>query len=193
MNRITPGISDEEFIRDKVPMTKQEVREVSLCKLNLKEDSVLYDVGSGTGSVAVEAALLSEQMKVYAVEVNPLALELLSANKKKFNCRNIEIVEGLAPEALMNLPVPTHAFIGGTKGNLNGILKALHEKNPAMRVVITAVSLESISEITAELKNYSLTDSEVVQISVSKAQNAGNYHLMIANNPVFIFSFTFAG
>lgn len=190
--KITHGIRDEEFIRDEVPMTKEEVREVSICKLGLSEDSVFYDVGSGTGSVAVETALLSKKIKVFAIETNPLAAALIKKNKEKFGAENIEIIEGKAPDVFDELPVPTHAFIGGTKGSLKSILSSLCRKNPCMRVVMNAVSLESISQMTEVLKDFSVTDDEVVQVSVSKSKKIGNYHMMQANNPVFVFSFTFA-
>lgn len=192
-NRITYGIKDDEFIRDEVPMTKEEVRIVSISKLELSEDSVMYDIGSGTGSVAIEAGLLSSAIKVFAIEVNPSAIKLIEENKKKFNAVNVEIIKGLAPEALTDLPVPTHAFIGGTKGNLKAILEALYKKNQQMRIVMNAVSLESISEMTSAIKEFQISDDEVAQISVNKSKKIGNYHLLQANNPVFVFSFKFNG
>lgn len=190
---ITPGLKDSEFIRDEVPMTKEEVRHISICKLGLSVHSVFYDVGSGTGSVAIEAALLSQNIKVFAIETNPKAVELIKRNCEKFGAKNIEIIEGFAPEAFSELPVPTHAFVGGTKGNLKPILESLYKKNPSMRIVMNAVSLESISEMTRAINEFSITDDEVVQLNISKANKIGSYHLMQANNPVFIFSFNFAG
>lgn len=190
---ITQGIKDSAFIRGEVPMTKEEVRIISISKLELTEDSILYDVGSGTGSIAVEAALLSPSLKVYAIETNPAAVELIKTNREKFGADNIEVTEGLAPEALEKLPAPTHAFIGGTKGNLKSILESLLGKNPKMRVVMNAVSLESISEMTDAIKSFNIDNDEVIQVSVSRASKIGSYHMMQANNPVFIFSFNFAG
>ena len=96
---LSPGIPDEAFIRGKVPMTKGEVRQVSLCSLRLQKDSVLYDIGSGTGSIAVEAAHLSKGIKVYAIEKKEEALALLAQNKEKFQVANMEIIRGMAPEA----------------------------------------------------------------------------------------------
>lgn len=125
----THGIRDEEFIRGKAPMTKEEVRTVSLSKLRLTADSVCYDVGAGTGSLSIEMALRAHQGQVWAIEKKEDAVELIHRNKVKFAADNLEIVEGLAPEALKDLPAPTHAFIGGSSGNLKEIVKLLLEKN----------------------------------------------------------------
>ncbi len=192
ITQITHGIKDEEFIRDEVPMTKEEVREISICKLRLSENAVFYDVGSGTGSVAVETALLSRNIRVFAIETDPDAVALIRKNRGKFGAENIEIIEGRAPDAFERLPAPTHAFIGGTKGSLKSILSALREKNPRMRVVMNAVTLESVSQMTEALKDFPITDDEIVQVSISRSRKIGNYHMMQANNPVFVFSFTFA-
>ena len=189
--RIVPGKSDEEFIRDKVPMTKEEVREISICKLALTENAVVYDVGSGTGSIAIEMAALSSTVKVYAIETNPAAVSLIRQNKEKFNLPNIEVVQALAPEGLEELKAPTHAFIGGSKGNLKQILDALYSKNQKMRVVINAVSLETISEANSILESYPIDNLDVAMVNISKAKKLGGYHLMQAANPVYIFSFDF--
>ena len=188
---ITPGISDDEFIRGEVPMTKEEVRSVSICKLKLCAESVLYDIGSGTGSVAVEAARLSDKIKVFAVEAKDEAVELIKQNCGKFKAENVSVISGSAPEMLETLPAPTHAFIGGTNGKLKDILRALYRKNPEMRIVMTAVSLETVAEMQSVLSDYPVTDDEIVQVSIAKARKAGSHHLLFANNPVFVFAFTF--
>ena len=110
----THGLPDEEFIRGKAPMTKTEVRTVSLSKLRLPKDAICYDIGAGTGSVSVEMALRASEGAVYAIEKKEDALALLHENKKKFALDHMYIVPGTAPEALEELPVPTHAFIGGS-------------------------------------------------------------------------------
>ena len=188
---ITPNLSDSDFIRGSLPMTKEEVRFVSVCKLHLEKNSVVYDIGSGTGSVAVEIARLSPDISVYAVEVEADGIELIKTNAQKFGCDNIHVVQNLAPEGFDELPSPTHAFIGGSKGKLKEILATLREKNPRMRVVITAVSLETLAEIQSALKTFSVTDDEIIQLSVSRAEKAGSHSLLKAQNPVFICSFTF--
>lgn len=190
---LTHGKADGEFIRDKVPMTKEEVREVSICKLKLYEGAVVYDIGSGTGSIAVEIAGLSDEIKVFALEYKEEAISLITQNKEKFELNNIEIVSGKAPDALENLPVPTHAFIGGSGGKMKEILSALYQKNPHMRVVINAISMETICEIKEVLSTFSIQNADVVQMQVSRAKRVGAYHLMQAENPVWICSFDFSG
>lgn len=192
MNKnITPGIADEEFIRGKVPMTKQEIRMASICKLHLQENSVVYDVGSGTGSVSVEIARLSTKIKVFAVDSNPEAVELTEKNAKKFGLKNIEVLQGEAPQALENLPEPTHAFIGGSGGKLEEIIKSLCKKNPKIRIVINAVTLESISQIGKIINQENLKDYEVVQFFITKSQKLGAHNLLKAENPVFVCTLEF--
>lgn len=190
---LLPQKKDAEFIRGKVPMTKEEVREAAVCKLKLTENAVVYDIGSGTGSVAVEIAEQSESIRVFAVEQKDEAVCLIKQNREKFKLPNIEVIRGKAPECLTGLPVPTHAFIGGSGGCLKEILDALYRKNPAMRVVITSVSLETAGELTAVIKGMPTAEGEVIQMQVSRAKKAGGYHLMQAENPVYIWSFYFGG
>lgn len=191
-NRIlTHSVPDSFFIRGKVPMTKQEVRALCIEKLQLTENSILYDIGSGTGSVAVEAACLSPSVTVYAVEMLDTALDLIHQNKEKSHAFNLHVVPGRAPDALRQLPAPDAAFIGGTGGNLKEILAALYKKNPKMRGVMTAVTLESISQMSSCMRSFSVEKDEIVQVAVSRAAHLGNYHLMRAENPVYIFSFTY--
>ncbi|MCI5648844.1 MAG: precorrin-6A reductase [Fusicatenibacter sp.] len=182
------GIPDEEFLRDKVPMTKREVRNASLSHLQLQPDSVVYDIGAGTGSVSVEMALEAWQGKVYAVERNAAAVELLWKNKIRFAVDNLEIIEGTAPEALDALPVPTHAFIGGSKGNLRSILELLLAKNPRIRVVLNAITLETQAEAAACFRELTFCDPDVVCIQTAVSKRAGNSHLMMGQNPVYIFT-----
>ena len=186
---VTPHIRDAEFIREKVPMTKEEIRHVSICKLHLKSDSVLYDVGSGTGSIAVEAASLSDDMEVYAIEQKENAVQLITQNKEKHGLENIHVINAKAPDGMENLPVPTHAFIGGSSSNLKEIIEALKAKNPHIRIVINAISMETICEIKEILVAYDVKNEDIVQLQVSRSKQIGHYHLMQAENPVWICSF----
>ncbi len=187
---VTHGIPDEAFVRAKVPMTKEEIRDISLSRLRLYADSVIYDVGAGTGSVSVEMALMAGQGQVYAIEKKPEAAELIRENKRKFAADNLTVVEGSAPEALHELPAPTHAFIGGSSGNMKEILGLLLEKNPHIRVVINAIALETVAEVMHCLKELPLTDVEISAVSAARAKELGAYHLMMGQNPVYIVSFT---
>lgn len=185
---VTHGIPDEAFIRGKVPMTKEEVRSISLSKLQLTRNSVIYDVGAGTGSVSVEMAMQAVEGQVYAIEKKPEAVELLYKNKEKFAADNLTIIEGLAPEACVDLPVPTHAFIGGSSGNMKEILELLISKNPKIRVVINCIALESVGEAMNCLKELPLEQVDIAQVQVAKGKKAGSYHLMMGQNPVYVIS-----
>lgn len=181
-------IQDDEFIRGKVPMTKAEVRTLSLAKLELQETDILYDIGAGTGSVGIQAALWLRQGSVYAIEKNPKACELIVDNRKKFGAYNLWFTLGEAPEQLRNLPKPDCAFIGGSSGSLREILTVLLEKNPSVRVVVNTVSLEGLTEALNCLNTMNFTDIEITAVNISKARQAGRYHLMTAQNPVHILS-----
>ena len=183
-----PGFPDESFIRGEVPMTKQEVRAVALSKLRLTERAVCYDIGAGTGSVAIEMALQAKHGHVYAVERRDDAVELLKKNQAAFHVENLTVVSGTAPEACRDLPAPTHVFIGGSAGNLRDILSMLLAKNPHVRIVATAVSLESIAELTACMKDFAFTEAEAVSVQIARGKKAGPYHLMTGQNPVYIFT-----
>lgn len=189
--KLTHGMADGEFIRDKVPMTKEEVREVSICKLQLHKEAVVYDIGSGTGSIVVEIAGLSDDIQVYAIEQKKEAVSLIEKNKEKFQLENITVIETKAPNRLTELPMATHAFIGGSGGSMKEILSVLYQINPQMRIVINAVSIETICEIKEILEEYFIEKEEVVQLQVNRAKKAGRYHLMQAENPVWICAFNF--
>lgn len=190
--RLTHGRADICFLRDaKTPMTKEEVREVSICKLHLTQNAVVYDIGSGTGSVALEIAGVPGGVQVYAIERKPEAVELLRKNREQFHMDNIQIIEAPAPEGLEELPVPTHAFIGGSGGRLPDILQTLYRKNPHMRIVINAISMETIAELKEVLDTFPVEEEEILQMQVSRVKKLGGYHLPQAENPVWICSFTF--
>ena len=198
--RLTHGRADSCFLRDasgtegnlrRTPMTKEEVREVSICKLHLTNGAVVYDIGSGTGSVAIEIAGVPGRVQVYAIERKPEAVELLRKNREHFHMDNIQIIEAPAPEGLEELPVPTHAFIGGSGGRLPDILQVLYRKNPHIRIVINAISMETIAELKEVLEAFPVEDEEILQMQVNRVKKLGSYHLPQAENPVWICSFTF--
>lgn len=189
MQHATHGLPDEAFRRrESVPMTKSEVRSVCLSKLSLKKDSLCWDIGSGSGSVAIEMALRAYGGHTYAIECKEDALSLLSENIRLLGTENVIPVPGRAPEVCEGLPAPTHAFIGGSSGNMNRILTLLLQKNPKVRVVATAVTLESVAELTACMQELPFARTEVVTLSVAKARELGAYHLMAAQNPIYIFT-----
>lgn len=183
---ITHGIADEEFLRDKVPMTKEEVRSISISKLGLRRNSVIYDIGAGTGSISVECAKKAVDGMVYAIEKKPEACKLIEQNKYRLAASNLHIVAGEAPEVLADLPTPTHVFIGGSSGKLEEILQVLWEKNPKLCVVLNAISLETLAEVTRLLKKYEFRKKEIVQVTIARAKEIGNYQMMMGQNPVYI-------
>lgn len=179
----TPGIEDEAFVRGKVPMTKQEVRAAALAKLAVRPNDVCWDVGAGTGSVSVELALHAK--KVYAVECEEDACDLIEQNRKAFGAWNLELIRGRAPQALEQLPAPDAVFIGGTKGAMEQVVRTALERNPAARICISAIALESLSAAVAALTVCGVT-AQVTQIAVSRTKQAESLHLLTANNPIFL-------
>ena len=186
---VTHGLPDDAFDRtEAVPMTKSEVRSVCLSKLALTEHAVTWDVGAGTGSVAIEMALQVRKGAVYAIERKDAAVEILQENVRKFRTSNLTVVPGIAPEACATLPAPTHAFIGGSSGNMKEIITLLLQKNPNVRIVATAIALESVGELTESMKHFRFDYAEVVSMTVARNRKAGPYNLMTGQNPIYIFT-----
>ncbi len=181
--RRTPGIPDEEFLRDKIPMTKQEVRAAALSKLAVGPEDVCWDVGAGTGSVSVELALQARQ--VWAAEQKPEALELARKNRERFLAWNLHLVEGTAPEVLESFPKPDAVFVGGSDGHLEEILTKIDQTNPEAGICVSAIALETLQKAARTLGAQG-RQVEITQIAVSRAEAAGTLHLMKAQNPVFL-------
>lgn len=185
----TGGIPDELFIRGKVPMTKEEIRSVSLSKLRLCTKDIVIDIGAGTGSMAIEIALKARKGKVFAIEQNNEAVELIHKNKEFFGVKNLEVIYGRAPDALENLPKIDKVFVGGTGGNIKTIFnwmdKALVSKG---RVVLNFITIENLYQSMTELQSRSYEDMEVTQLSVSKGRKISNITMMQGQNPIYIIS-----
>lgn len=201
---LTPGIDDEIFSRTKVPMTKNEVRVLSISRLELTKNAVVYDVGSGTGSVSIECARLSPDIFVFAIEQKEEAANLTKENAVRLGLSDqILVINKKAPEGFEELPTPTHVFIGGSSGALSDILSAIQKKlivkentkgktdkaSKGVRVVINAVSLETIAQITKLIQTYPVKHVQLTQIQASRAHKLVSYNLMQAQNPVLIASF----
>ena len=182
------SIRDEEFITGKAPMTKSEVRTVSVAKLNLKSSSTVYDIGAGTGSVSIEAALKLHRGTVYAVEKDVDAAALIERNIEKFKTYNVEVIRGTAPEAIKELPCPDACFIGGSSGNMDDIINAVLKKNPYVNVVINTITLQSLNEAINCIEKYKFENVEIINVSVAKSKKAGKYDLMMGQNPIYIIS-----
>lgn len=187
------GIPDELFIRGDVPMTKQEVRAVALAKLRLTATDTVWDVGAGTGSVSIEAALVARAGSVWAVERNAAGVRLIRENADAFGCGNVHAVPGVAPEALAKLPVPDAVFVGGSAGELPSIVEAALEKNSQVRLCVPCVTVETLAEACALLSGSRFKGFEACQVSAARAEAVGSHHLMKAQNPVFLVSARGAG
>lgn len=184
----TPGIPDDQFERGRVPMTKQEIRAVALSKLGVAATDTIWDVGAGTGSVSVECALLARAGQVFAVERKPEAVELARRNARRFGLNNLRVIEGKAPDALLDLPAPQAVFVGGSAGTLAQVLDLALEKNPQVRVCVSAVTLETLAAATSLLASDAWEGFEAVQVQATRAESVAGYKMMRAQNPVFIVS-----
>lgn len=186
------GPSDDQFIRGQVPMTKGVVRRLSLDKLRIGNGAVCYDIGAGTGAVAVEMGFAIRRRggdgELYAIERNREALQLIESNCQKFHgsWQGFHIVEGEAPEAFEGLEPPTHAFIGGSGGGLKNIVAGLLAANPQVRIVANAITLETVGEILDCMKEFGFRDREMVQVLAAPVELVGKYHMPKAQNPVYV-------
>lgn len=180
------GLNDDLFIRSKVPMTKQEIRAVSVSKLMPEETDVIYDIGAGTGSCSIELALQAKRGMVYAFERNPEAVQLIEKNKELFGVENLTIVAGEASEKLADMPVPDCVFIGGSGGNLCKMLDTVYAKNAKCRIVINAITVETLIEVAEYYKQRADYTLDIVNVFAARAKKLGSYNLMIGQNPVYI-------
>jgi precorrin-6Y C5,15-methyltransferase (decarboxylating) len=180
------GIPDEEFATVKKLITREEIRAVSLAKLRLRHDMTLWDIGAGSGSVSIEADHLMPNGRVFAVERNPQCIKHLKENLRKFNSRNITLVEDLAPSCLEDLPDPDRVFIGGSGGHLWQILEAADGRLPTGgRVVLNAVTLDTLTAATEFFENAGY-ELEVTTVNIARTRPLTDYKMFEAFNPVFV-------
>lgn len=182
-----PLLCDDDFNRGKTPMTKEEIRWIILGKLSLTPDSVVWDIGAGTGSISVECARQCPFGHVYAIERHSEAAELIRSNKEKFELHNLEIIEGMAGEKMDELPVPTHIFIGGSGREMQVLLQKIRALGAGIKVVIACVTVETLSEAVSCLKN-GFSDFSIVQASIGRSRALGSYHMIENNNTVTLVS-----
>ena len=182
------GIKDEAFVRGKVPMTKEEIRILTLVKAQIPPDAVVYDVGAGTGSLSIEAARLAPAGHVYAIEKNPEGIGLIAENAKRFGVENITVVEGAAPAALEGLPALDVALIGGSGRKLADILDIIGARlRPAGRIVANAITMQTVAACLdyfhAHAEHYTY---EAIQVQISRLERVGPYDMAKALNPIYI-------
>ena len=180
-------MKNNEFIRGKVPITKEEVRAISLNKLNLKNSKTFIDVGAGTGSVSIEAALTYDNLKVIAIERNDVAIDLINQNVNKFNLSNIEVIKDYAP---IDLDVKADGiFLGGTGNNLEEIIKWSKDLLiPGGRLVANFILIDNFYDTLDLLKKYNFVNLDVSQLSINKLEKLGSRDYFKPHNPIFIIS-----
>ncbi len=167
-------------------ITKREVRLLSLGAMDLRPDSVVWDIGAGSGSVAVEAALLAPRGHVYAIEVDPEGVAICRDNIRTHGTDNVRVIEGRAPEALAGLETPDAVFVGGSKGSMDAIVEAsLAALRPGGRLVVNAVTLENVGEAYAAFRARAL-DPEVTLVQISRGVPLARYQRYEALNPIHI-------
>ncbi len=185
-----PGLPDSAFYRGKAPMTKSEVRAVTLSKLRLAKNSKVLDVGAGSGSITLECALSAPQGHVWGIERNEGALEVFRENIKRFDAHNITAIEGFAPDDLPDAQFDA-IIIGGSGGKMDEIVDyAYKHLEFGGRLVINIVTIENLSKATEAIKSRKFGEFEVIQMQVSRGRPVGSVTLMEAMNPIFIISAT---
>jgi precorrin-6Y C5,15-methyltransferase (decarboxylating) len=186
-----PFLHEDEFAKrmpKKGLITKREVRLLSLAALGVREDGVVWDIGAGSGSVAIEAALLAPCGRVYAVELDPEGGAICRDNARAHAVDNVTVVHGRAPDALADLPAPDAVFIGGSKGSMAEIIEvALSALRPGGRLVANAITLENAAEVYQTVRRRGL-EPEVTLLQVSRAEPLAHYMRYEALNPIQIFA-----
>lgn len=188
-NYSTLGIPDEMFIRAKVPMTKQEVRIVSLGKLRINSADTVIDIGAGTGSLSIEAGLAAKNGVVYAVERKEEAVSLIKKNIEHFGLSNIVTIKGEAPNCINQKLMVDKAIIGGSGGKIDEIFNwlDLHLK-PQGRIVANTVTIENTYLLIQKLKEKGYEDIDITQIGIARGKSLSNLTMMIGQNPIYIIS-----
>ena len=189
----TPGIPDEFFERvEEVPITKEEVRAVQISKGRLSPGQIIYDVGCGSGSVSIEAALQVQQSgKVFAIDLDPNAIELTKKNLAKFQISNVTVILGNAKEKISELPIADAIFIGGTGGDTADIVKLSESKlKQGGRIVIGTILIETLFAVLNIVEKLKFSSIDITQITISKSRKTSTGTMMLARNPVTIISAT---
>jgi len=189
----TPGIPDELFERvDEVPITKEEVRAIQISKAKLLEGQMVYDIGCGSGSVSVEAALqIGKSGKVHAIDFDPKAIELTKKNLTKFGISNVIVIQGNALEKISDLPTTDVIFIGGTGGETSDILKLCEGKlKQGGRIVIGVILIETLYSVLSTIEKLKFSSIDITQVTISKSRKTSTGTMMLARNPVTIISAT---
>ena len=180
-------MKNDEFIRGKVPITKEEVRAISLNKLDLKNAKTLIDVGAGTGSVSIEAAKTYDNLNVIAIERNDEAIDLINKNVKKFNLSNVKVIQAYAPIELKEKV--DGIFLGGTGNNLEEIIKWSKDLLiPGGRLVANFILIDNFYDTMRLLNKYNFKNIDVSLLNISKLEKLGGRDYFKPHNPIYIIS-----
>ena len=189
----TPGIPDEEFERtESVPITKEEIRAIQISKGRLSAGQTVLDIGCGSGSVTVEAAIqIEDSGKVVGVDIDPNAIELTEKNLKKFGISNYTLIEGNAKEKIIELPNADTVFIGGTGGDTKDIVELCQEKiKTGGRIVIGVILIETLYSVLQTIEKLDFESIDITQITIGKSRKTKTGTMMLARNPVTVISAT---
>ena len=189
----TPGIPDELFERtEKVPITKEEVRAIQISKARLVPGQTVYDIGCGSGSVTVEAAIQIEQTgRVIGIDWDENAIELTKRNAEKFNLSNVSLVFGNAKEKIKDLDPADAIFVGGTGGDTADIVQLCKDKlKVGGRIVIGIILIETLYSVLKVLEKIEFGSVDITQVTISKSRKTSIGTMMLARNPVTIISAT---
>ncbi len=188
----TPGIPDEFFERiEEVPITKEEVRAIQISKGRLSPGQIIYDIGCGSGSVSIEAALQIQSGKVFAIDLDPNAVDLTKKNLAKFQISNVSVILGNAKEKISELPMADTIFIGGTGGDTVDIVRLCESKlKQGGRIVIGTILIETLFAVLNVVEKLKFSSVDITQITISKSRKTSTGTMMLARNPVTIISAT---
>lgn len=189
----TPGIPDEYFERtEKVPITKEEIRTIQLSKARLKPGFTVFDIGCGSGSISIEAAIQIEKTgKVFAIDYDENAVKLTKKNIEKFGTPNVSVIYGNAKEKILELDKADSIFIGGTGGDTKEIVQLAQDKlNTGGRIVIGIILIETLYSVLEILDNLNFDSIDITQVTISKSKKTTKGTMMLARNPVTIISAT---
>lgn len=182
------GIPDEEFIRGKVPMTKQEIRVLTMVKAQISKNDIVWDIGAGTGSLSIEAARLAENGHVYAIERNPEGIGLIKKNAEKFGVSNLTVIEAEAPAGMENMPDCDAVIIGGSGKQLDPILDVINAHlKVGGHIVLNCITIQTLSSCLAYMRSHKEEFKyEAIQVQVNRLEAVGPYDMAKAINPIYI-------
>jgi len=186
----SPGIPDELFDRlPGIPMSKREVRLLLISYLRLQPNSIVWDIGAGTGTIPVETGLLCPQGQIFAIERDEEVANLIRKNCDRFGLDNVQVIEGSAPECLEQLSDRPHRICIEGGRQIKVILEEAWQRLlPTGRVVATAANLESLYAISEGFAELHVRNVEVVQSAVNRLETRGLHQTFAAINPIFILS-----